>query len=252
VRTEYFSPAKPRVFAHRGLTKGELDENSVEALRAALDCGIEYLEIDVRASSDGVIYVLHDPTLRRVGGDPRAVRDLSSVELDRLTLLRGGKPLRLEQALNLFPTAKFNIDLKVPETISGVREILQRMHNSGSDIFKRTLLASFNDATARTAIKGLPIATSPGIKTVLLAKFGYRIPAVLRWLLAGVDALQIPVKRAGIRLDSQRFIRAVHACGVEVHYWVINEASEAKRLLRLGADGIISDRSDEIAAALAE
>ena len=252
MRTEYFSPAKPRIMAHRGLTLGKYDENTSEALAAAVAAGIEYLEIDVRASSDKVIYVLHDITMQRVAGVPDRVASLSSQQLDVLPLKRGGRPLRLAEALHLFPTVRFNLDLKSRDTIEGVRAILAQMHAAGSDILDRVLLTSFKDGIGSLAVKGLPVASSTGIARTLLARLGYRSPVFLRWLLRNKDALQIPTKRVGVRLDSQSFIRAVRDCGLEVHFWVINDAAEARRLLTLGADGIVSDRADEISAALAE
>ena len=34
------------------------------------------------------------------------------------------------------------------------------------------------------------------------------------------------------------------AVGLELHYWTINEADEMRRLISLGADGIVTDRTD--------
>jgi glycerophosphoryl diester phosphodiesterase len=32
--------------------------------------------------------------------------------------------------------------------------------------------------------------------------------------------------------------------GLELHYWTINDAEEMKRLISLGAHGIVTDRTD--------
>ncbi len=252
IKTDYFSPAKPRIFAHRGLTLDRFDENSLEALKAAEASGIAYFEIDVRASSDGVVYVLHDVDLLRVAGVARKVAEVRSAELDAMTLKRGGKPLRLADAFDHFPAARFNIDLKTPEVVAGVRELVTAYDAAGKKLSERVLLTSFTDATARSAIRGLNVATSAGMRTTLLARLSYFAGPLLGWLLRDVDALQLPVEFAKIRLDSQGFIRAVQHHGVEVHYWTINDPAEAKRLIGLGADGIVSDQADVIAAALAE
>ncbi|MEY2826716.1 MAG: hypothetical protein RLZZ122_1080, partial [Actinomycetota bacterium] len=49
----YFSPAKPRIFAHRGLAhhKG-IDENTIEAFAEALQFGATHLESDTQATKD--------------------------------------------------------------------------------------------------------------------------------------------------------------------------------------------------------
>ena len=65
-------PSNPRILiaAHRG-SWHSAPENSLSALRAAIEEGADIVELDVRATSDGVFVLLHDPSLDRtstVGG----------------------------------------------------------------------------------------------------------------------------------------------------------------------------------------
>lgn len=245
MRTAYFDSSKPRILAHRGLAVPGSDENSEEAFANAIAGGIEYLEIDVQTSKDGVAFVLHDADLNRIAGIARGVSELSAEELHQVRLLNGSKILTLEQTLNLFPTAKFNIDVKAAGAIENVRTVI-------ASHLDRVLITSFSDARRIAASKGLKVATSAGARTTLLAWCTYLVPPLLGLVLRGVDALQIPRSQGPLRLDTRRFIEAVKAKGVEVHYWVINDPDEAKLLVARGADGIVSDRADLIKIALAE
>jgi glycerophosphoryl diester phosphodiesterase len=47
-----------------------------------------------------------------------------------------------------------------------------------------------------------------------------------------------------IRFDSPRFIESVKRHGVELVYWTINDPAEATRLRQIGANGIVTDRTD--------
>jgi glycerophosphoryl diester phosphodiesterase len=47
-----------------------------------------------------------------------------------------------------------------------------------------------------------------------------------------------------MRTTSVRVIRAVHALGIEMHVWTINDPAVMRRLLDRGVDGIVTDRSD--------
>jgi glycerophosphoryl diester phosphodiesterase len=247
MRTEYFSSKPPRILAHRGLTQGKFDENTERALRNALEHGAEYLEIDIRASSDGVAYVLHDVDLKRIAGLNRAVASMSATELDGLRLNHGAVPFRLSAALDLFPTAKFNIDVKSVDAIEPVRSCI--LASKAED---RILITSFSDRRRLSAKREMSVATGSGWRTTLLARLTYRVRPLLGFWLRNTDALQIPVRFGFMRLDIPGFIAAVSALGVEVHYWVINDVREAQRLIGLGAKGIVTDRADLILPALAE
>jgi glycerophosphoryl diester phosphodiesterase len=62
----------PLGFAHRGLHRPGVPENSLAAFRAALDLGAG-IECDVRLSGDGEVMVVHDPDLARLCGSPLEV-----------------------------------------------------------------------------------------------------------------------------------------------------------------------------------
>jgi glycerophosphoryl diester phosphodiesterase len=71
-------------------------------------------------------------------------------------------------------------------------------------------------------------------------RFGW----LIRALAKPVQALQIPTGKGPIRFDSPGFMRQMKDVGLELHYWTINEAEEMLRLIALGADGIVTDRTD--------
>src|SRR5215813_11571178 len=62
---------------HRG-AKTELPENTIGAFKRAFDRGADAIELDVHATTDGVVVVHHDPTLGRGFGKlaGRAIADL--------------------------------------------------------------------------------------------------------------------------------------------------------------------------------
>src|SRR4051794_41498813 len=54
----------PIIVAHRGLHH-RFPENTVEAFRAAVEAGFDWVEFDVQAASDGTPVIIHDETLDR-------------------------------------------------------------------------------------------------------------------------------------------------------------------------------------------
>ena len=72
---------------HRGAIK-EAPENTLEAYAAAMDLGADGVEIDVRRTADGVLYLFHDDTLDRMTKGSGKVRNVTYYELLRLTPAR--------------------------------------------------------------------------------------------------------------------------------------------------------------------
>ncbi|MHC4743852.1 MAG: glycerophosphodiester phosphodiesterase [Planctomycetota bacterium] len=72
------------LLVHRGASK-EAPENTLEAYAAAMDLGADGVEIDVRRSKDGVLYLFHDPTLDRETNGSGKIEDVSCYELLKLT-----------------------------------------------------------------------------------------------------------------------------------------------------------------------
>jgi glycerophosphoryl diester phosphodiesterase len=60
-------------------------------------------------------------------------------------------------------------------------------------------------------------------------------------LLGQAEALQIPVRHGREVLVTEETVQCAHGAGVEVHVWTVNQEQEARRLLDLGVDGIMSD-----------
>ena len=78
-----FSGARPRLFGHRGAA-GVAPENTLPSFRRALADGVDVFELDVHATRDGEVVVLHDPTLERTTDGVGRVAALTFAELSQL------------------------------------------------------------------------------------------------------------------------------------------------------------------------
>ena len=75
-----------KLIAHRGAHDHRLKiwENTHQAFERAESLGCWGIELDVRATADGVLVVHHDPTLKRLWGSSLAVNDLTYADLHTL------------------------------------------------------------------------------------------------------------------------------------------------------------------------
>ncbi len=80
---EFVSSNKVCVAAHRGAS-GTAPENTMAAFRAALDAGVDMIEIDVQFTADGKAIVYHDATLKKAGNSNESPNNLDYEKLRRL------------------------------------------------------------------------------------------------------------------------------------------------------------------------
>lgn len=243
---------RPRIIAHRGLA---LDgaENTLRAFTDAVAAGADMLETDTHASRDGVAFAVHDPDLRRLGAGDGRIRDLDA---DALRALRvHGEPLpTLAEVLEAFPSVPVNIDVKTPAAARPAAEAIAAANAAG-----RVCVTSFEGATARRAVRevrrltGMTPMRSASRGTIVAFLLACAVGAPQRLidrLLAPYGALQVPHRHRGYPVVSARTIAAAHRAGCEVHVWTIDSGDEMRELLALGADGIVTNRSDVLAAVL--
>jgi glycerophosphoryl diester phosphodiesterase len=71
--------------AHRG-EHAHHPENSLPAIQGAIDAGMDYVELDVRTTSDGQLVLMHDPTVNRMTDGKGKVKDMTLAEIKKLDL----------------------------------------------------------------------------------------------------------------------------------------------------------------------
>ena len=112
----------PSTIAHRGFAYA-YPENTLGAFREAVtvDPGLETLEIDVRQSADGELFVFHDDTLGRLTDAPADVRDRPVWELPFETIRSfdvlgtDERVPRLSEVLEAVPSdVRLNVEFKNP------------------------------------------------------------------------------------------------------------------------------------------
>lgn len=230
------------MLAHRGLAL-EAPENTLFAFAKALAVGVTHLETDVHGSADGVSMISHDPDLTRLAGRPLRVGQLTATELRKVALGEGQGFCSLADALDAFPEARFNIDIKSADAIASTVAAIRDAKAIG-----RVLIGSFSPERRLAVVRQLPgVATSVSARGAVTAVLAARSPGglpLLRRILRDVHAVQFPLSMLRMSTMTPRTIAAFHAAGVEVHAWTINDEPTMNRLLDLGVDGLVTDRAD--------
>ena len=234
----------PLAFAHRGGARHpELLglENTLTAVRHAVELGYGYLETDVHATSDGVLLAFHDTVLDRVTDTSGGVLDATYDEIREVRI--GGQEAipTLAELFDALPDARFNIDLKSDVAVPILARFVEER-----GAHERLLVGSFSARrlTRFRRLTGGRVPTSAHPLEVLAFRF---LPSgrLADLLTRGrVAALQVPHRRGCLTVTSAGLVRRAHRVGKHVHSWTIDDPEEMILLLDRGVDGLMTDRTD--------
>ena len=244
----------PLVIAHRG-DSAHRPENTLASFAGALEVGAVLVELDVQLTADGHVVVLHDPTLDRTTtgrGDVREktlaeVRAVSAGYPDRFgTAFAGERVPLLSEALALLrERARVLVEIKtesVTEDVDGGIEarVAEEVRRGG--MADRVALISF-DHRAIVRLASLAPELTRG------RLFGHTTPDEV--LAAARDAaceLVMPHKSQ----VSEELAGRVHAAGLKLATWVVDEPEELRQLARFGLYGVGSNRPGVLIDAIAD
>ena len=261
-----------RIYTHRG-ENNLFPENTIPAFKKGLENGATHIESDLRITKDKELILFHDKSAKRIMGIHKLIRECKLFEIktwNTLTFYKNNSNIEnktsliinnsipsssnnhllnksliikkieiptFEEALQKFSNICFNIDIKDNDE-KVVKRVVQYLNKSGN--YDRVLLTSFNSRNIKNIFrykyKG-EIGVSK--EDLLYLKF---LPIGL-WKMFSFKglALQIPIHFKNIYFDKKYLINRAHSLGMRVDYWVVNNPIQAKRLLELGADGIVTD-----------
>lgn len=236
----------PTHIAHRGAGK-HAPENTLTAFRLGYAKGYRMFECDVKLSSDGVAYLLHDATLTRTTDGVGNAGDYSWAELSQLDAgdwhspLYAGEPLPTLANIAAFVRANdcaLNIEIKpVPGTEKHTGEVIANLAAQlWADAALKPLLSSFSEVALEAAYYA-----QPSLPRALLVN---SVPSDWQAKLGHLACAAIDCNEMLLR-DSE--IAAIKQAGYKLLVYTCNDPDRASELLALGVDHIITDAIDTIA-----
>lgn len=244
-----------QVIAHRGGAQLR-PENTLLAFEHALALGTDMLEMDARATADGVLVALHDAGVDRTTDGQGPVDALTLAALQKLDAAYhwspdGGRstPLRgrgvrvptLAEVFERFPRTRMVVEIKPPDPALAAKMCqLIRRHA----MTQRVLIASFHSAVLDAFRQRCPeVGTSMGpgeARLFYVASLVYLSDAIS----PAAQALQIPYGFGERVLATPQIAAAARGRNLALHVWTVNDEARMRRLLAIGVDGIMTDRPD--------
>jgi len=234
--------------AHRGAS-AFAPENTMAAFEKAIELGADVIELDLHLTRDGELVVIHDDTLDRTTDGRGSVHGRSLQELRRLDAGRwfeegfaGQRIPTLAEVLDCFAgKVPLALEVKAGSTFfPGIEERVVAALRQRSAI-EQAAIASF-DHFALRRLKEI----EPALRTAALL---VGRPVAMS-ALAGACAADAMALEASLVTKTE--VEACRAAGLQIVVWVVNDPAQMRHFIRLGVDGIITDRPDLLRLALSE
>lgn len=240
----------PEWISHRGFclaidgTSTVRTENTREAFAAALECGVQHLETDLRTSKDGHIVLCHDPDLSRIGGVNHRIDQLTRTELTQIRLQFGERLMFFDELLEHFYQYQWILDIK-PEQAQTTLDALERWRRDAAvDKFLRnqTRYLLWDAQHQQQLTSALPDA-------FCLARQGacYRAGVAALLGLPGIGAIQsgqfyaVPPKVAGVSVLSKTIVQRFHKQDARVIGYLPETPEQHQQALQSEVDQLLTN-----------
>jgi glycerophosphoryl diester phosphodiesterase len=266
--------------AHQG---GEIEapSNTLFAFKTAKDKGSDVLELDIHATADGELVVIHDATVDRTTNGTGRIDQMTLAQVKALDAAYWfvpdcgtcrGRPADA-YAYRGFATGQ----RPIPEELAGfepndfriptLREVLETFPRDFVNVeIKSTapettpyedklaaLLREFGRSTDTIVVSFLDHAVelfklqAPEVSTATATGETALFWASAQGPAPGAPnpryhALQVPIEFNGLTVVTPEFVQRAHANGLAVHVWTIDDRPTMEWLIDIGVDGIMSDR----------
>jgi glycerophosphoryl diester phosphodiesterase len=208
--------------AHRGDPMGQR-ENTLEAFASARALGADMVELDCRTTRDGQAVVVHDATLERLWGIPKAVSEVEWADLAHVRSAGWRVPL-LEEVLASVDLPVM-VDLPDPAAAQPAYQVVLRC-----GALQRCYFAGHT--TGLCQVRQLSSAAN-----IALTWDKQELPPAP--LLA---TLRPQWWNPYHRLASPQTVEWAHAAGMGVSVWTVDRSGDVQKALAAGVDAVVSNR----------
>ena len=226
--------SSPLLLGHRGTPRLHR-ENTLIGFQAALDAGLDGVELDVRRLADGTLVIHHDLHLF----DGRALNTLTAAQLAPHPVPTLDEVLAWARETGAYLNIEIKFegarpDDRVARTLDGVRQY---------GLTPRVIVSSFSPLVLDAAR-----AHAPEVERGFLYH--------RRWRLGGRDLVPVVMRRVDAvalhphhSLVDEATMDLAREHGWRVNTWTVNERADVRRLTARGVSALIGDDPETLLSA---
>ncbi len=223
------------------------------AFRRVIEQGVPGVELDVHMCKTGELVVTHDFNLKRVTGFDSIIEETPFEAVAELEAgswfgeeYSGEKIPPLNDVLDLLgDKVYYDIEIKTNCRRCGPVEKALAETVAGRQLYDRVMVSSFNPFSIR-ALRYI----DRRIATAVIYSRHRDVPRFFRRGAGRFVCRPLALKPDHNRVNKRTLFLDKKIQGYPVITWTVDEAADARRLLKLGVDGIISNVPEEMFSAV--
>ncbi|MEA1951986.1 MAG: glycerophosphodiester phosphodiesterase, partial [Planctomycetota bacterium] len=222
-----------QVTAHRGASAAA-PENTMAAVKRAIEEGTDWVEIDVQETADDEVVVFHDSDFMKLAGVDLKIWDATMADLEKIDIGSRFAPQFKDQRVptlaQVLDQCKGRVGVNIELKYYGHdKQLEQRV----VDIVEAHGMA--NDVV----IMSLKVDAVKKVKSI---RPDWKVGLLMSVSAGGLDKLDADFLAVNAGFANRSFIRSAHDLHKEVYVWTVNDATTMSMMISRGVDSLITDK----------
>jgi len=220
------------IIAHRGAS-GVRPENTMAAVRTALDDQADWVEIDVQETADGEVIVAHDSDFMKVAGLDLKIWNATKKDLTEIDVGSWFDPTYSKERT---PTLR-----EVLLTAKGRGKVIIELKYYGHDVDLEARVARIVTETGMAGSSAVMSLKYAGVEKMRDLRPDWRFGVLAARAIGNLASLQADFLAVNTGQINAWLIQQTHAKGKQIYAWTVDDPLTMSRMISMGVDGLITN-----------
>ncbi len=220
------------VLAHRGASMSA-PENTLAAIRQAIEDRADWVEIDVQETADGEVVVIHDSDLMKLAKNPAKIWNLRIEDLAQIDIGSYRDPKFADQRV---PTLR-----QVLELCKGKIGVVIELKYYGHDKNLEESVVKIVEDTATTHQVQVMSLKHDAVKKMKKLRPTWKCGLLMSVTMGNAAKVDADFVAVNARFVDRKFVQRMHAANKQVYVWTVNDLGTMSMMLNRDVDGLLTD-----------
>lgn len=227
------APQTVEIIAHRGAASSR-PENTIAAIRKAVEDRADWVEIDVQETADDTVVVAHDSDFMKVAGVDLKVWNATMADLADIDI---GSWFDTTYSSERTPTLR-----QALETVKGRGKLLIELKYYGHDLDLESRVVGIVEEAGMVSDVAVMSLKYDGIRKMQALRPDWHYGVLAATAVGNLAARKADFLAVNTGQASLQLIRQAHGQGKQIYVWTVDDPLTMSRMISMGVDGLITNK----------